>query len=51
MARSYFDDHIWFDEWPSELTVRVIALDPSKGGDARRGDYSAYVLLGVDATA
>jgi predicted phage terminase large subunit-like protein len=25
----------------------VIALDPSKGSDARRGDYSAYVILGV----
>ena len=44
----YFDEHIWFDEWPSDLTVRVIALDPSKGRDARRGDYSAYVLLGID---
>jgi predicted phage terminase large subunit-like protein len=44
----YFADHIWFDIWPSELVVRAIALDPSKGNDARRGDYSAYVLLGVD---
>jgi predicted phage terminase large subunit-like protein len=26
-----------------------MALDPSKGGDGRRGDYSAYVLLGIDA--
>ena len=26
-----------------------MALDPSKGGDARRGDYSAYVMLGIDA--
>ena len=25
-----------------------MALDPSKGSDARRGDYSAIVLLGVD---
>jgi predicted phage terminase large subunit-like protein len=30
------------------LPVKVIALDPSKGTDARRGDYSAYVLLGID---
>ena len=25
-----------------------MALDPSKGRDAGRGDYSAYVLLGID---
>ncbi len=43
----YFAEHIWFDEWPSGLQLRVIALDPSKGTDARRGDYSAFVLLGL----
>ncbi len=26
-----------------------MALDPSKGGDGRRGDYSAFVMLGIDA--
>jgi predicted phage terminase large subunit-like protein len=46
---SYFQDHIWFQRWPADLRIRAIALDPSKGGDARRGDYSAYVLLGIDA--
>ncbi len=45
---SYFGDDIWFDAWPAELTVRTIALDPSKGRDAAHGDYSAYVLLGID---
>jgi len=45
---SYFEDHIWFDQWPSELTIKTIALDPSKGQDSRRGDYSAYVMLGID---
>jgi predicted phage terminase large subunit-like protein len=45
---SYFGEHIWFDNWPSELSVRVIALDPSKGTGARRADYSAYVMVGVD---
>ncbi len=45
---SYFAEHIWFDCWPSELSVRTVALDPSKGRDAGRGDYSAYVLLGID---
>ncbi|MBA4104126.1 MAG: hypothetical protein C0485_00080 [Pirellula sp.] len=44
----YFDHHIWFEAWPSDLTVKVLALDPSKGADARHGDYSAYVLLGMD---
>jgi len=44
---SYFDDHIWFDAWPERLRVRVLVLDPSKGKDARRGDYSAYVDLGI----
>lgn len=44
----YFADHIWFDEWPADLTVRTIALDPSKGSDSERGDYSAYALLGID---
>jgi predicted phage terminase large subunit-like protein len=45
----YFDHHIWFREWPRELVLRTLALDPSKGADARHGDYSAYVMLGVDA--
>jgi predicted phage terminase large subunit-like protein len=44
---SYFGDSIWFDEWPAELRLRTLALDPSKGNDARRGDYSAFVMLGV----
>ena len=44
----YFGHHIWFEKWPSDLEVKVLALDPSKGGDARHGDYSAYVLLGID---
>jgi predicted phage terminase large subunit-like protein len=46
----YFDRPIWFDEWPTELQLRVVALDPSKGRDARTGDDSAFVLLGVDRT-
>jgi predicted phage terminase large subunit-like protein len=44
---AYFPDSIWFEDWPV-LASRVIALDPSKGRDARYGDYSAYVLLGRD---
>jgi hypothetical protein len=45
---SYFEEHIWFDQWPTGLMIKTIALDPSKGSDARRGDYSAYVMLGID---
>jgi predicted phage terminase large subunit-like protein len=45
---AYFDEHAWFDAWPRNLKVKAMALDPSKGADARRGDYSAFVLLGVD---
>lgn len=44
----YFGDHLWFEEWPRQLQVKVLALDPSKGSDARRGDYSALVVVGID---
>jgi predicted phage terminase large subunit-like protein len=45
----YFDRPLWFDEWPANLRLRVIALDPSKGANSRTGDDSAFVLLGIDA--
>jgi predicted phage terminase large subunit-like protein len=45
---SCFDETVWFERWPNDLVVKTIALDPSKGSDARRSDYSAYVLLGID---
>jgi predicted phage terminase large subunit-like protein len=45
---SYFDEGIWFEAWPEHLAIKVLALDPSKGSDSRRGDYSALVSLGVD---
>lgn len=44
----YFGDDLWFVEWPRQLTVRVLALDPSKGQNARVNDYAAFVFLGVD---
>jgi hypothetical protein len=44
----YFGHHIWFKDWPETLEVKVIALDPSKGADANHGDYSAFVMLGID---
>mgnify|MGYP006969375397 CR=1 FL=1 len=45
---SYFDESIWFSAWPKNLVVKTLALDPSKGSDARLGDYSAFVRLGID---
>ena len=45
---AYFDERIWFDQWPEHLEAKVLALDPSKGADARSGDYSAFVRLGLD---
>ncbi len=43
----YFDEAIWFEQWPRHLRLKTMALDPSKGADARRGDYSAFVMLGM----
>ena len=43
-----FDDSIWFDIWPENLTVKTLGCDPSKGRNAQHGDYSAWVLLGRD---
>lgn len=43
-------DEFWFDAWPEGLVVRTMALDPSKGADARHGDYSAIVWLGIDGS-
>lgn len=42
-----FTGDIWFDQWPRHLVLRTLALDPSPGAHAARGDYSAFVLLGL----
>lgn len=44
---SYFGPSIWFEEWPAEWQCHVLALDPSKGTDAKFGDYSAFARLMV----
>lgn len=44
----YFGEEIWFEAWPDQLQLKTVALDPSKGADSRHGDYSAYVVLGID---
>ena len=47
---SYFDETIWFDEMPKHEShvYSVMSLDPSKGKDATRGDYSAFVIVTRD---
>jgi len=45
----YFPDDIWVDrdQLPPDFRVKVMALDPSKGKDAKAGDYSAFTILTV----
>jgi predicted phage terminase large subunit-like protein len=38
----------WFEQWPQHLEIKTLALDPSKGKDAKHGDYRAFVKLGRD---
>jgi len=42
---AYFPPSIWFDDWPRDLTAKLISIDPSKGKDAKHGDYSAIVEI------
>jgi hypothetical protein len=37
----------WFDKWPDGLACKTVGIDPSKGRDAKHGDYSAIVRFGV----
>lgn len=43
---SYFGEHIWVDRIPEGIAAGVVALDPSKGKNAKRGDYQAAVYCG-----
>lgn len=47
-SEELFDETIWFNEWPTDLRLKTLTLDPSKGNDSRCGDYSAFVMLGMD---
>ena len=40
-------DEVWPDYWPDKFDGGVIAVDPSRGKDPDKGDYSAVVFLGV----
>ncbi len=41
---------LMFEKWPGKLELRVVSIDPSKGKDARHGDYSAIVKYGRAAS-
>jgi phage terminase large subunit-like protein len=43
----WFGADLWFDRWPDDLHLKVIALDPSKGSDGKGEDYQAHVLVGA----
>jgi len=46
----YFEgDDLWFRDWPRDMPLRVIALDPSKGR-TRHSDYSAFILMAWNET-
>jgi predicted phage terminase large subunit-like protein len=44
---SYFMN-LWVDEddWPTDMVISASALDPSKGKNAKAGDYQAMVYVG-----
>jgi predicted phage terminase large subunit-like protein len=44
----YFDyDGFWFNEWPGDIQLTCLSLDPSQG-KTDKSDYSAYVFAGFD---
>lgn len=46
---SYFDESIWYEILPSTIELTAMALDPSKGKNSMLGDFSAFVIVAVDA--
>jgi predicted phage terminase large subunit-like protein len=38
-------EFMWVDELPTSGIIKAIGLDPSKGRDAKRGDYSAIIRM------
>ena len=44
----YFDrPDLMFTKWPKDLTLTVIALDPSKGLNEKQGDYQAHAIVSL----
>lgn len=50
-AEWFAREGFWFDAWPDNLVLKVIALDPSKGTDGMGKDYQAHVMIGVAVEA
>lgn len=42
----YFEG-IWASYWPDSFETRLVAIDPSKGKDSRKGDYSGIAFVGI----
>ena len=42
--------HLWFDVWPTTLEVKTLALDPSKGKDAKDGGLKGIHFDAVVST-
>lgn len=45
-ARYFERDDFWFDKWPEDLQIRLVYLDPAIGKNAKKHDWSAFVLYG-----
>src|SRR5262249_26029280 len=42
-------DSIWFDEYPADMIVSGLSLDPSMGvGERKKGCYAAFLYGGLD---
>lgn len=48
-VESWFED-AWFEHWPTNFELKVMSLDPSKGGESKRSDYQAVIklMIGLD---
>ena len=47
--RYFTHSEFYFEEWPENLIIKAIALDPSKGKTDRRHDYSSFAYGGVSS--
>jgi hypothetical protein len=44
--QEYFaGEGFWFDDWPEDVVLKVMALDPSMADSDHAGDYQALVVL------
>lgn len=43
----YWGDHLWVNEMPASFERGAIGVDPSKGKNAKKGDYSSIEFAGV----